>query len=273
MVGVLVAALGPVFALAAANDPGYVNALLGEHSLIRFLDPNFDDAHSYSLAAFVLITSLLALPWGIFLPWTMRDALRSGGERSPRARLFLLVWLFADAAFFMLTAVNLVAYVTLALVPLALLTGRALSRFVRRPRSESVLADPVLVAAGLLCLVVLILPLLTRRLLQNEFPIYADKIVFGFLLIPFAAAGIGAVLRRNRLGALGAVAACGVVTLVVLYHFGSETVTAAYNSMEMPAVFDRATASTLGAAGELRDHEPYAGVLLGAPGSPAAQRA
>ncbi len=80
----------------------------------------------------------------------------------------------------------------------------------------------------------LILPFLTRRLLQNEFPIYADKIVFGFLLIPFAAAGIGAVLRRNRLGALGAVAACGVVTLVVLYHFGSETVTA-YNSMEMPA--------------------------------------
>ena len=136
--------------------------------------------------------------------------------------------------FFMLTAANVVTYLVIALVPLALLTGRALSRFVRRPRPESILTDPVLLAAGILFLVVLSSPFLTRRVLQNEFPMYADKIVFGFLLIPFAAAGVGAVVRRNRLGALGAVAACGVVTIVVLYHFGSETVTA-YNSMEMPA--------------------------------------
>jgi len=142
---------------------------------------------------------------------TLRDALRSGGERSPQARLFLLAWLAADGVFFLLTAANLVAYVVITLVPLALLTGRALSRFVRRPRPESPLTDPVLLAAGVLFLVVLILPFLTRRVLQNEFPMYADKIVFGFLLIPFAAAGIGAVLRRNRLGALGSVAACGVV--------------------------------------------------------------
>jgi 4-amino-4-deoxy-L-arabinose transferase-like glycosyltransferase len=232
--GLLSAALGPVFALAAAHDPAYVKGLLGEHSLIRFLDPNFSDAHSYSLASFLLITPLLTLPWGVFLPWTMRDALRSGGERSSQARLFLLVWLIADAVFFMLTAANLVTYVVIALVPLALLTGRALSRFVRRPRPDSVFTDPVLFAAGILFLVVLSSPFLTRRVLQNEFPMYADKIVFGFLLIPFALAGVGAVVRRNRLGALGAVASCGVVTLVVLYHFGSETVTA-YNSMEMPA--------------------------------------
>ena len=232
--GLLAAVLGPVFVLAAAHDPGYVNALLGEHSMIRFLDPDFDDAHSYTVITFLLLTPLLALPWGVFLPWTLRDALRSGGERSPHARFFLLSWLAADGVFFLLTAANLVVYVVMALVPLALLTGRALSRFLRRPRSESALSDPVLLAAGVLFLVVLILPFLTRRVLQNEFPMYADKIVFGFLLIPFAAAGIGAVLRRNRLGALGAVAACGVVTLVVLYHFGSETVTA-YNSMELPA--------------------------------------
>ena len=82
--GLLIATLGPVFTLAAAHDPEYVKGLFGEHSLIRFLDPNFNDAHSYSLAAFLLITPLLTLPWGIFLPWTVRDALRTGGERSPQ---------------------------------------------------------------------------------------------------------------------------------------------------------------------------------------------
>ena len=101
-------------------------------------------------------------------------------ERSPHARLFLLAWLAADGVLFLLTAANPVAYVVMALVPLALLTGRALSRFVRRPRPESALTDPVLLAAGVLFLVVLILPFLTRRVLQNEFPMYADKIVFGF---------------------------------------------------------------------------------------------
>jgi 4-amino-4-deoxy-L-arabinose transferase-like glycosyltransferase len=232
--GTWAALVVPVLVLAAARDPGYASGLLRDHSLIRFLDVDFQDRHSYSLASLVALSALLMLPWGMFLPWVLRDGLRSGRERSPDARLFLWVWLAADLVFFELTAANLAAYVVLVLVPLAALSGRALARFLRRPRPASVLGDPVLLGAGVICLVVLVAPFLTRRVLQNEFPTYADKIIFAFLLIPFAAAGIGAVARRNRIGALSAVAACGVVTLVCLYHFGAATVSA-YNSMEMPA--------------------------------------
>jgi 4-amino-4-deoxy-L-arabinose transferase-like glycosyltransferase len=232
--GIVAALTLPVLLGAAARDPDYVGGLFSEHSLIRFLDPNFREQHSYSLGSFAVITPLLMLPWGIFLPWTLRDSLRIGGERSPEARLFLLVWLLADVAFFWLTAANVVAYVVLTLAPLALLTGRSLSRFLRRPRAQSWYLDPMLLAPGILFLVVLASPFFTRSWLQNEYPTYADKILFGFLLVPFAAAGIGAVVRRNRIGVLAAVSACSVVTLASLYHFGAESVTA-YNSMELPA--------------------------------------
>jgi 4-amino-4-deoxy-L-arabinose transferase-like glycosyltransferase len=232
--GVVCALVVPPLALSAARDPGYVGGLFFEHNLIRFLDANFDDYHSYSLVSFLGILPLLMLPWGIFLPWSLRDALRAGGERSVEARLYLLVWLAADLVFFVLSAANVVAYAVLALFPLALLTGRALARFLRRPRHQSMLTDPILLASGLLFAVVLAIPFLTRRWLQNEFPTYADKIVFSFFLIPLAVAGIGAVARRNRIGALGAVALCSVLTLCMVYHYGSETVSA-YNSMEVPA--------------------------------------
>ena len=232
--GIWAALVVPLFVLAAAHDPQYAWGLLHEHSLIRFLDVDFDDRHSYSLLSLVGLSGVLMLPWGMFLPWVIRDAARSGGERSPEARTFLIVWLAADLVFFELTAANLAAYVVVILVPLAALTGRALWRFVRRPRAVSALADPVLLGTSVICVIVLIAPFLTRRILQNEFPTYADKIIFAFLLIPFAAAGLGAVVRRNRIGALSAVTACGVVTIVCLYHYGSATVSD-YNSMEMPA--------------------------------------
>jgi 4-amino-4-deoxy-L-arabinose transferase-like glycosyltransferase len=230
IVGVLIAL---VLVPAAILDGAYVRGLF-EHTLLRFIDPEFEENHSYSLLAFFGVVPLVMLPWGIFLPWSLRDALRSGGERSLEARLFLLAWLAGDLLFFVLTAANLIAYVILALFPLSLLTGRSLARFLRRPRTASLFADPVLFGSSLLFLVVLAVPFLTRRLLQNQFPTYADKLVFSFLLIPLAAAGIGAVARRNRVGSLAAVAACGALTLVGLYHFGAETVSA-YNSMEVPA--------------------------------------
>lgn len=230
VVGVLVAL---VLVPAAILDIAYVRGLF-EHSLLRFVDPAFEKNHSYSLLAFLGVVPLVMLPWGIFLPWSLRDSLRSGGERSLEARLFLLAWLAGDLLFFVLSAVNLIAYVILALFPLSLLTGRALARFVRRPRTTSLFADPVLFGSSLLFLVVLAVPFLTRHWLQDQFPTYADKIVFSFLLIPLAAAGIGAVARRNRVGSLAAVTACGALTLIGLYHFGAETVSA-YNSMEVPA--------------------------------------
>ncbi|MBI2963444.1 MAG: glycosyltransferase family 39 protein [Deltaproteobacteria bacterium] len=232
--GVLCALVAPVLGLAAARDPGYVRALVFEHNLIRFLDPAFDDSHSYSIVAFAGIVPLLMLPWGVFLPWSLRDAGRSGGERSREARLYLIAWLAGDLLFFVASAANVVAYVVIALTPLALLTGRAIARFLRRPRAASVFGDPLLLGSGLLFVVVLAIPFLTRRLLQNEYPTYADKLVFSFLLIPLAGVGIGAVARRNRIGALGVVALCGALTLSGSYHFGSATVSA-YNSMEAPA--------------------------------------
>lgn len=232
--GVLLAIVAPVLGLCALHDPGYVSGLFREHSLIRSLDVNFDDYHSYSLFSLLGIVGLLMLPWGIFLPWMLRDSLRTSGEYSPGARTYLIVWLAADAIFALLSAANVVEYVVIALFPLALLTGRSLARFLRRPRPQSVFSDPILGASALLFAFVLTAPFLTRRLLQDQFPTYADKLVFSFLLIPVAAAGIGAVAQRNRMGALGGVAFCGVATLGVLYHYGSETVSA-YNSMEVPA--------------------------------------
>ena len=169
-----------------------------------------------------------------FFPWVLRDALRTGGERSAFARSYLMLWLLADVAFFLLSNVNLVTYVVVALCPLSLLTGRALARFLRRPRSISILATPCSCRERSLwspCSAGIRYP---SVVLQNEFPVYADKLVFGYVLIPLAAAGLGAVARRNRLGALGAVAACGALTLVGLYRYGSESVSA-YNSMEVPA--------------------------------------
>ncbi len=231
--GVVSVLVALVIAPAAILDAEYVRGL-ASHNLVRFLDPAFDDDHSYSLLGYLGFVPLLMLPWGIFLPWALRDSLRSGVERTLEARLFLIAWLVADIAFFVLTAANLIAYVLLALAPLSLLTGRALARFLRRPRTASVFADPVLLGSALVFLVVLAAPFATRRLLQVQFPTYADKIVFTFVLIPLAAAGIGAVARRNRPASLGAVALCGSLTLIGSYHFGAATVSD-YNSMEIPA--------------------------------------
>jgi 4-amino-4-deoxy-L-arabinose transferase-like glycosyltransferase len=233
-VGIVVAIVLPVFALAAVRDPAYAGSFFGNYNEIRFLDPHFESYHSYSLVSLVTIVVVLFLPWSAFLPSVLRDALRTGGERSAHARSYLMVWLVADLGFFLLTNVNPVTYVVIALFPLSLLTGRALARFLRRPRSISILSDPVLAAASVLLVAVLCAPFATRRWLQNEFPAYADKLVFSYVLIPLAAGGLGAVARRNRLGALGAIAACGALTLVGLYRYGSASVSA-YNSMEVPA--------------------------------------
>ncbi len=232
--GFLIAVTGPIFALMIVHDPTYVSELLWGHGFLRLFDISFGAGRPYPLLLYLALGPALLLPWGIFLPWSLRDAFRSGGERSPDARLYLIVWLTGSVLFFLFSSVNLVASVPVVFVPMALLTARSLARLIRRPASGNLLTEPLYGGGAVLFVILIAAPFLTYKFLQTEFPMYADKIVYAFLLIPFALAGLAAVASRSRMGTLAAVAASGVASLVGLYHFGAETVSA-FNSMEFPA--------------------------------------
>ncbi len=232
--GLLIATTGPVLALMIVHDPTYVSELLWHHGFLQLLDISLGESRPYPLLLYLALGPALLLPWGIFLPWSLRDAFRSGGERSPEARVYLIVWLAAAVLFFLFSSVNLVASVPVVFVPMALLTARSLARLLRRPASGNLLAEPLFGGGAVLFVILIAAPFLTYKYLQTEFPMYADKIVYAFLLIPFALAGLAAVASRSRMGTLAAVAASGVASLVGLYHVGAETVSA-FNSMEFPA--------------------------------------
>lgn len=224
----------PLAIVVAARDPDYLPEFLWRHNVLQHLDQEFAGGHPHWIFFYLWITPLLLLPWGIFLPWTLRDAFRTGGEQTPEARVYLLVWIGVFLIFYSFSATKLPSDMIPAFLPLALLTGRSLTRFLRRQPSGDLLDDPLLVGATVLFVAAILSPLVGYQVLLSLFPMYVEKVVYLLLLVPAAIAGLTAVGYRSRPGALGWIAACGLTAIVGLYHFGAETVSA-YNSMEGPA--------------------------------------
>jgi 4-amino-4-deoxy-L-arabinose transferase-like glycosyltransferase len=230
----LVAMILPLLLLVHLRDPDYLPDFLWRHNVLRYWNPDAAGDHPHSILFFLGTTFLLLLPWGIFLPWSLRDALRSGGEHVPESRMYLLAWLGVFVLFYGFSGTRLPNDMLAAFFPLSLLTARSLTRLLRRPPSEDLTNDPVFMGSAALFLAVLAAPLIGYQVLLSQFPMYVDKVVYLLLLVPLAVAGLTAVAYRNRRGALSWLGACGLGTILGLYHFGSETVSA-YNSMEMPA--------------------------------------
>ena len=224
----------PFAIVVTARDPGYLPEFLWRHNLLRYWNEDFAGGHPHWIFFYLWITPLLLLPWGIFLPWVCRDAFRPGGEHTPEARVYLLVWVGVFLLFYSFSATKLPSDMLPAFFPLALLTGRSLTRLLRRPPAENVLDDPLLVGAVFVFVAALLAPLVGYQALLSLFPMYVEKVVYLLLLVPVAIVGLTAVVYRSRPGALGWIAACGFTAIVGLYHFGAETVSA-YNSMEVPA--------------------------------------
>lgn len=230
----LVLTILPLALAVAAKDLDYLPELLWRHNVLRFVGSELTGGHPRSLFFYFWITPLLMLPWGLFLPWVFRDAFRSGGERMPVARLYLLAWIGVFLAFYSLSATKLPSDMLPLFFPLALLTGRSLNRLLRRVPSVKLLEDPVLAGSLGVFVAAILLPLVGYQILVNFFPMYVEKVVYVLLLVPVAVAGLTAVGYRSRPGALGWIAACGLTAIIGLYRFGAQTVSA-YNSMEVPA--------------------------------------
>lgn len=226
--------VAPLFIGVASRDPEYLGDILWRHGVLRYRSAEFPSDAPESIFFYLWITPALMLPWALFLPWSLRDALRPGGDRVAQARLFLVTWVTVFFVFFSLSATKQAADVLPALCPLALLSARSLTRLLRVPASSRRIDDPVIVAGMVLFGALLVLPLVGRRILENEFPTYTDRAVFLLLLIPLAAAGLPALVRRSRPAVIGWIAVSAATFFIGLYHFGGPTVSA-YNSMEIPA--------------------------------------
>ncbi len=111
----------PWFVAVQWRHPEFFRFFILEQHLLRFLTPAI---HPEPLYYYLPVLLGLLLPWTWLLPWALAG---NGWRRDPEAR-FLVIWALVIVAFFSLSRGKLVPYILPALLPLALITGRALTR-------------------------------------------------------------------------------------------------------------------------------------------------
>ena len=110
-----------------AHGTEFIDAFFGFHNIIRFLEPEhaIGDVFYY----YVPIIAVGFLPWTIFLPLGIWQAVRDKETRTRRTNIFLGVWFFAIFVFFSLSRTKLPTYVFPLYPALALSVGRFLDVF------------------------------------------------------------------------------------------------------------------------------------------------
>ncbi|MFA5110600.1 MAG: glycosyltransferase family 39 protein [Desulfobaccales bacterium] len=111
----------PWFIAVQWRYPEFFRFFVLEQHFGRFLTPAI---HPEPLYYYGPVLLGLLLPWTWLLPWALAV---NGWRRDPEAR-FLVIWAAVIVIFFSLSRGKLVPYILPALLPLALILGRALTR-------------------------------------------------------------------------------------------------------------------------------------------------
>ena len=121
---ILAAVVLPWFVYAAWRYPAFPRFFLWEHHVERYVSGA--GFHAEPWWYFGPVLAGLLLPWTGLIPWALgqKDAAHRGD------RLFLMIWAGAVVAFFSLSQGKLATYILPALMPLALLAGKALAEFI-----------------------------------------------------------------------------------------------------------------------------------------------
>ena len=122
--GILAAVVLPWFVYVAWRYPAFPRFFLWEQHVERYVSGA--GFHAEPWWYFGPVLAGLFLPWTGLIPWSLgqKDAAGRGD------RLFLMIWAGVVVAFFSLSQGKLATYILPALMPLALLAGKALSEFI-----------------------------------------------------------------------------------------------------------------------------------------------
>ncbi len=125
----LTAVVLPWFVYVAWRYPAFPRFFLWEHHVERYVSGA--GFHAAPWWYFGPVLAGLLLPWTALIIWSLgqQDAAGRGD------RLFLMIWAGVVVAFFSLSQGKLATYILPALMPLALLAGKALAEFISGGRA------------------------------------------------------------------------------------------------------------------------------------------
>jgi 4-amino-4-deoxy-L-arabinose transferase len=167
-----------------------------------------DAQHAQPWWFYLPLLAVSSLPWALVLPGTFKHAWQT---RSHPKIAFLLLWLVLPLAFFSLSRGKLPTYIMPCLLPLALLIGDTLIRWLEQARTGVIRAN------GMLNLALGLITLLAVTYLQFKQPIYDNEpLHLAFMLIALGIWGIANALQVARPSTLFLAPAVGMLALVAL---------------------------------------------------------
>jgi len=138
--GLLSLLIIPWFIGVEQANPGFLKHQIINEQVMRFLGQRQPmDINPFSVWEFWLFAAIWLLPWVLLLPealYRFWQDTRPSGRADPRARL-LLIWAGVVMAFFTLSASRIEYYSLPALLPLALVLGWRVDRFLSGTQDRS----------------------------------------------------------------------------------------------------------------------------------------
>ena len=237
----------PWFVWVEQANPGFLKHQIINEQVMRFLGQRVpQDIAPYSLAEFWLFVAIWFLPWTLLLPEALyRFWQETRPETLPSRRRLLLIWAGVVLGFFTLSASRIEYYSLPALLPLALVLGWRLDRFLTAPRDR--ILPWTLILLGLLGLVNLFLVpgiehlcVTNRREFCGMFALIQPLCLRFAVLAPLVAL-FGAVAGWRRPPV--ALASLGALALIVLYFtFQTLAILSPNLSDQIPGKFVRTQA-------------------------------
>lgn len=150
-------------AAAWITEGDFLRAFLMDHNVKRYLAVN--SGHDGPWYYYLLILALGFLPWTVFLPASLRSAVRRYGQKD-NLPLFLLLWIFVILLFFSFSQTKLPNYIAPLFPALALLVGGWWDRLLSGHEEESARFSSIFggVTALILMLSLVALPLAAKNL-------------------------------------------------------------------------------------------------------------
>jgi 4-amino-4-deoxy-L-arabinose transferase-like glycosyltransferase len=214
------AAIAVVCHLAVAvRSPEYIASFLWDQNVGRFVEAA--TGHSEPFWYFLWILPVTFLPWALFLPGTLRHAVRRA-RRGHDLDVFLLAWIGLTVVFFSLSSAKLATYVLPTFPPLALLVARYLARVLAAAPStqRSALRIPTVVWSGGALVIALVTPFVVAGLFAG----YGRRAAVTLALLPFAAGALW-VMREGRWRLVPLLVVLGsLTTQAVFYRVGAPAV-------------------------------------------------
>jgi 4-amino-4-deoxy-L-arabinose transferase-like glycosyltransferase len=213
---VFLAVAAPWYVTAGLVDPSYLGDFLLRHHVARFLE---GARHFHPKPLYFPLLMLLAgfLPWSVFLPAALRNMLCQ--DRLEPSELFCVTWGLGVLLFFTLSRGNLGTYVLPATPPLALLTGRYVSRLQSCDRDLAP-GERRLLVAGVVTLAVLCfaaVPALLAVASRLYAGVWRSTSLLSVMAVPFGVALLG-LLGRRRCDLLPLVIGSGMLMIIAVFY-------------------------------------------------------